>query len=147
MSYCVAQGTPLSYMTTWMGGVTLGPGYIQLSVFTVHLKLRILLCTILQYKIKFFNKVWIVGMLEEYLHSLYTKQGTGVRRKETGSEENQGTLLFISNNCIEVWLIFSVTLSSAAQQCYSVIHIKSIYFFALYFYFFSFFKLLLLFLL
>ena len=86
-------------------------------------------------------------MLEEYLHSLYTKQGTGVRRKETGSEENQGTLLFISNNCIEVWLIFSVTLSSAAQQCYSVIHIKSIYFFALYFYFFSFFKLLLLFLL
>ena len=28
MSYCVAQGTPLSYMTAWTEGVSLGPGYI-----------------------------------------------------------------------------------------------------------------------
>ena len=27
MSCCVAQGTPLSYMTAWMGGVSLRPGY------------------------------------------------------------------------------------------------------------------------
>ena len=50
--------------------------------------------------------------------------------KETGIEENQGTVLFFSKNCIEVWLIFSVTLSSAAQQCDSIIHIKNIHSFS-----------------
>ena len=63
-------------------------------------------------------------MQEENRHSLLRKQGAGVRRKETGSEKNQGPLLFFSKNCVEVWLIFSVTLSSAAQQCDSLIHIK-----------------------
>ena len=29
MSYFVAQGTPFSYMTAWMGGVSLGPGYLD----------------------------------------------------------------------------------------------------------------------
>ena len=45
--------------------------YIQLSLFTVYLKLRILLIsyTPIQNKISF-NKVWIMGMLEEKLHSL-----------------------------------------------------------------------------
>ena len=65
-------------------------------------------------------------MQEENRHSLLRKQGAGVRRKETGSEENQETLLFFFKNCIEVWLIFSVTLSSAAQQCDSVIHRENI---------------------
>ena len=44
----------------------------------------------LQYKIKFLNKVWIVGMQEENQHSLQRKQRAGVRRKETGREENYG---------------------------------------------------------
>ena len=69
-----------------------------------------------------------MGIQAENLHSLKRKQGARVRRKETESEENQGTLLFFSNNCTEVWLIFSLTLSSAAQQCDSVIHIKNIYY-------------------
>ena len=34
------------------------------------------------------------------------------------------TLFLFEINYIEVWLIFSVALSSAAQQCDSVIHIK-----------------------
>ena len=35
-------------------------------------------------------------------------------------------LLFFSKNCIEVWLIFSVALSSVAQPCDSVIHRENI---------------------
>ena len=62
-------------------------------------------------------------MQEEIQHSLKRKQGAGVRRKETGKEENYGHSFF-SKNVIEVWLIFSVVLSSAAQQCDLVIHIK-----------------------
>ena len=76
-----------------------------------------------------FNKVWIVGMQEENQHSLKRKQGAGVRRKETGKEENYGHSFF-SKNVIEVWLIFSVVLSSAAQQCDSVIHIWKYIFFS-----------------
>ena len=57
-----------------------------------------------------------------------------MKRKETGSEENQGTLLFFSQNCIELWLIFSVALSFAGQQCDSVIHIKIYTFFLLFFF-------------
>ena len=75
----------------------------------------------------FLNKVWIVGMQEENQHSLQRKQGAGVKRKETGSEGNYGHTYSFLKNYIEVWLIFSVALSSAAQQCDSVIHIK-IYF-------------------
>ena len=63
--------------------------------------------------IKVFNKVWIVGMQEENQHSLKRKQGAGCRRKETGRYENYGHSFF-SKNFIEVWLIFSVVLSSAA---------------------------------
>ena len=70
---------------------------------------------------------------EENQHSLQRKQGAGCRRKETGREENYG-LFFFSKNFIEVWLIFSVTLSSAAQQCDSVIHIQKYIFFFLFFF-------------
>ena len=64
-------------------------GYIWLSPFTVHLKLRILLIsyTPIQNEVVF-NKVQIVGMQEENQHSLQRKQGAGVRRKETGREES-----------------------------------------------------------
>ena len=80
----------------------------------------------------FFNKVRILGMEEENQHSMQRKQGAGVRRKETGSEENYGHTFSFRKNYIEVWLIFSVALRSAAQQCDSVIHIK-IYFFLIIF--------------
>ena len=108
------------------------PRYIWLSPFTVHLKLRILLISYTQYKIKFLNEVWIVGTQEENQRSLQRKQGAGVRRKETGSEENYGRTCSFLNNYIEVWLIFIVALSSAAQQCDSVIHIN-IYIFLFFF--------------
>ena len=67
------------------------PGYIWLSPFTVHLKLRILLIsyTPMQNKV-FLNKVQIVGTQKENQHSLQRKQGARVRRKETGSEESYG---------------------------------------------------------
>ena len=63
-------------------------------------------------------------MQEENQHSLQRKQGAGVRRKETGSEGNYGHTCSSLNNYIEVWLIFCVVLSSAAEKCVSVIHIK-----------------------
>ena len=96
------------------------PGYIWLSPFTVHLKLRILLISYTPIQKKFLNKVWIVGMQEENQHSLQRKQGAGVRRKETGSEGNYGHTCSFLKIYIEVWLIFSVVLSSATQQCDSV---------------------------
>jgi len=43
------------------------------------------------------------------------------------------TLFFFSKNFIEMWLIFSVVLSFAAQQCDSVIHIQKYIFFFLLF--------------
>ena len=70
-----------------------------------------------------------MGTQAENRHSLKRKQGAGVRRKETGSEENYGYTFSFINNYIEVWLIFSVALSSAAQQCDSVLHIIYIYIF------------------
>ena len=109
------------------------PGYIWLSPFTVHLKLRILLISYTPIQKKFLNKVWIVGMQEEKKHSLQRKQGAGVRRKETGSEGNYGHTCSFLKNHIEVWLIFSVVLSSATQQCDSVIHIKNIFSFLFFF--------------
>ena len=63
-------------------------------------------------------------MQEENQHSLQGKQGAGVRRKETGNEESYGHTCSFRKNYTEVWLIFSVALSSAAQQCESVIHIN-----------------------
>ena len=76
----------------------------------------------------FFNKVWIVGTQEENLYSLQRKQGAGVIRKETGSEENYGHTCSFLNNYIEVWLIFSFALNSATLQCNTdkkcAIHIK-----------------------
>ena len=67
-------------------------------------------------------------MQEENQHSLQRKQGVGVRRKETGSEGNFGHTCSLLNNYFEVWLIFSVALSSTEQRCDSVIHIKYIFF-------------------
>ena len=55
------------------------------------------------------------------------------QRKETGREENYGHSFF-SKNYIEVWLIFSVVLSSAALQYDSVIHIWKYIFFFLFFF-------------
>ena len=66
------------------------PGYILLSSFTVHLKLRILLISYTPIQKTFLNKVWIVRMQEENQHSLQRKQGAGVRRKETGREDIYG---------------------------------------------------------
>ena len=107
------------------------PRYIWLSPFTVHLKLRILLISYTQYKIKFLNEVWIVGTQEENQRSLQRKQGAELRRKETGSEENYGHTCSFLKNYIDVWLIFSVVLSSAALQCDThkkcVIHIKILF--------------------
>ena len=110
-------------------------GNIQLSPFTIHLKLRILLISYIpmQNKVFFFNKIQIVGMQEENQHSLQRKQGAGVRRKETGSDGNYGHTCSFLNNYIEVWLIFSVALSSPALQCDSVIQVKKKY---VYIYFF-----------
>ena len=110
-------------------------GYIWLSPFTVHLKLRTLLIsyTPIQNKVLFFNKVWIVGTQEENQHSLQRKQGAGVIRKETGSEENYGHTCSFLKNYIEVWLIFSFALNSAALQCDTdkkcAIHIKFLFLF------------------
>ena len=44
------------------------------------------------------------------------------------------TLFFFPKNFIEVWQNFSVALSSAAQQCDSVIHIQKYIFFFLFFF-------------
>ena len=73
-----------------------------------------------------------MGVQEVNQHSLQRKQGAGVRRKDTEIEGNYGHTCSFLKNYIEVWLIFSVMLSSAAQQCDSVIHIK-IYFFLFFF--------------
>ena len=60
---------------------------------------------------------------------------TSRNQKERNREWGElWTHLFFSKNFIEVCLIFSVALSSAAQQCDSVIHIqKYILFFLLFF--------------
>ena len=73
-------------------------------------------------------------MQEENQHSLQRKQEAGVSRKETGREENYGHSFFFSKNFIEVWLIFNIALSSAAQECDSVIHIQKYIFFFLSFF-------------
>ena len=73
-------------------------------------------------------------MQEENQHSLQRKQGAGVRRKETGSDGNYGHTCSFRKNHIEVWLIFNDALSSAAQQCDSVIHIQKYIFFFLFFF-------------
>ena len=70
-------------------------------------------------------------MQEENQHSLQRKQGAGVRRKETGRENYRH--FFFSKIFIEVWLTFSVALSSTAQQCDSVIHIQKYIFFLILF--------------
>jgi len=54
-------------------------------------------------------------------------------RSQKGKNREWGelwTCSFFSKNYIEVWLILSFALSSAAQQCDSVIHIKNIYSFS-----------------
>ena len=96
------------------------PGYIRLSPFTVHLKLRILLISYTPLQKTFLNKVCIVGRQKENQHSLQRKKGAGIRRKETGSEGNYGHTCSFLKKLFEVWLLFSVALSSAAQQCDSL---------------------------
>ena len=60
-----------------------------------------------------------------------TKSGS---QKERNRERGElWTLFFFSKKIIEVWLIFSVVLSSAAQHCDSVIHIWKYIFFFLFF--------------
>ena len=56
-------------------------------------------------------------------------------QKERNRERGElWTFFFFSKIFIEVWLIFSVALSSAAQQCDSVIHIQKYIFFFLFFF-------------
>ena len=67
--------------------------YIWVSPVTVHLKLKILSIsyTPIQNKVVwFFFLIVDCGKQEANRHSLQRKQGAGVRRKETGSEENYG---------------------------------------------------------
>ena len=52
--------------------------------------------------------------------------------KKQGVRRAMDTLVLFKKNYIETWLIFIVALSSAAQQCDSVIHTK-IYIFLLFF--------------
>ena len=72
------------------------------------------------------------AMQEENQHSLQRKQGAGIRRKKTGSEESYGHTCSFQKNYTEVWLIFSVALSSAAQQCELVIYIYIFFFHGIY---------------
>ena len=56
-------------------------------------------------------------------------------QKEINRERGQlWTLFFFSKNFIELWLIFSVVLRSAAQQCDSVMHIHKYIIFFLFFF-------------
>ena len=73
-----------------------------------------------------------MGTQEENQHSLPRKQGAGVRRKETGSEESYGHTYSFLNNYIEVWLIFIVALSSAKQQC-AQLYTQKVYIFLILF--------------
>ena len=60
----------------------------------------------------------------------FSAEKTRIRsQKERNTERGElWTLFFFYKIFIEVWLIFSIALSSAAQQCDSVIHIKIYYF-------------------
>ena len=115
MSYFVAQGTPLSYMTAWMGEMSLDQDTRIHKVESLYCPpetqniVNKLYCNTKKVCF-FFNKVCIVGMQEENQHSLQRKQGAGVRRKVTGSEGNYGhTCSFLKIYIyIEDWLIFSV---------------------------------------
>ena len=60
-----------------------------------------------------------------------TKSGSQKERNRERGE--RWTLFFFSKKIIEVWLIFIVVLSSAAQHCDSVIHIWKYIFFFLFF--------------
>ena len=64
MSFCVAQGTPLNYMTTWMGGVFWGPEYMDTYVESVYSpsETQNIVNQLYSNTIKIFDKVWIVGM-------------------------------------------------------------------------------------
>ena len=56
-------------------------------------------------------------------------------QKERNRERGEiWTHFFFSKNFTEVWLIFSVALSSAAQQCDTIIHIQKYIFFFLFFF-------------
>ena len=118
-----------------MGGGSLGPGYMDTYGWVPFLSTwnsEYCLSAMLQYKIKLFLIKYRLWGCRRRTSTLQRKQGAGVRRKETGSEGNYGHTCSFLNNYIEVWLIFSVALSSAAQQCDSVIHIKNVYFLILF---------------
>ena len=72
-------------------------------------------------------------MQEENQNSLQRNQEQESEGNKQGERRTMDTLFF-SKNFIEVWLIFSVALRSAAQQCDSVIHIQKYIFFFLFFF-------------
>ena len=66
---------------------------------------------------------------------IFSAEKTRIRsQKERNRERELWTLFFFSKIFIEVWLTFSVALSSTAQQCDSVIHIQKYIFFSLFFF-------------
>ena len=89
------------------------PGYILLSSFTVHLKLRILLISYTPIQKTFLNKVWIVRMQEENQHSLQRKQGvyvinwTEVREMVWGGRweggSGLGTQVHLRQIHVDIW--------------------------------------------
>ena len=73
-------------------------------------------------------------MQEENQHSPQRKKKRSRNQKERNRERGElWTLFFFSKIFIEVWLTFSVALSSTAQQCDSVIHIQKYIFFLILF--------------
>ena len=109
-------------------------GYIWLSPFTVHLKLRIFLIiyTPIQKKIFLIKYVlWGCRRRTSILCRENKEQESEERNRERGE---LWTLFFFYKIFIEVWQIFSIALSSAAQQCDSVIHIQKYIFFFLFFF-------------
>ena len=100
--------------------------YIQLSQFIVHLKPRVLLISYTAIKNRFLIQRDCGDCGDARGGPAFLVKKTRSRSQEERNREwgELWNLLFFSKHCIEVWLIFSVTLSSAAQQCDSVIHIK-----------------------
>ena len=100
MSYFVAQGSPLSYMTAWMEEVSLDQDTWIHRAESLYCppETQNIVNQLYSEKKKFLNTVWIVGTQVENQNSLHRKQGAGDRRKETGSEGNYGhTCSFLKN--------------------------------------------------
>ena len=107
-----------------------------MSPFTVHLKHRIYLIsyTPIQNKVFFFKLS--MDCEDAGGEPAFSAEKTKSRsQKERNRERGElWTLFFFSKNFIEVWLIFNIALSSAAQECDSVIHIQKYIFFFLSFF-------------